>query len=69
MKNFIWDILTIPLEIVSNGALRRKGVEVKRGYASIGWDVYHEDIFQKAFFLKSSAYVFAFDLVKELKND
>jgi len=60
---FIWDVIRIPLRIVSDWALRRHGIEVKQGNYG-GWVVYHREKHRKVFFLESSAYVFAFDLIK-----
>ena len=65
---FIWNIIRIPLRIVSDWALRRYNIVVKQGDFG-GWIVYHGKKHGKVFFLESSAYVFAFNLIEQIKND
>jgi len=65
---FIWDVIRVPLRIISDWALQRYSIEVKEE-SVYGWVVYRKDIFQKTFFLESSAYVFAFNLIEQIRND
>ena len=67
MPDFIFNIIKIPLRAVSNWALRRHGIEVKQYCIQEnfgGWVVYRKGDSIKEFFLESSAYVFAFELVE-----